>query len=438
MTSMTRLLIIALLLTGTITSAGAQTHERLTLEQAITRALEHNFDIRVAAVTAQQAEANNTIGNAGLLPNIDANGGVTIGSANTQIEFADGRIQERNGAQTISYNTGVTATYTVFAGGRAWLIKDQLEANEALAQTQVREQMQLVVSQVIQAYARAVWQHQQAIAIDTGLALAKTRMVLSQVKFETGASAKVDFLQARVDYNARQSDSLQQIALLNGAFADLNFLMGADPYKTYVIDDSLSLNPNLQPSDKERLEDINLSIDIARRFADISNLNARIARTFKYPTVTANLGYGYNRSISQAGFALFNRSFGPTAGIGITAPIFQGGNIRRQERVAALQAFRDELLYERQHTEIGRQYRTAWTDYEMAVAAYRLEQENITYAKENLDIQRARFQVGIATTLETREAENSYIQALVRLYTAAYNLKVNETRVLELESSLVR
>ena len=428
--------ILTILLCVGVFNANAQ--ERLSLQDAIARAMEHNFDIRIADVTAQQAEANNTLGNAGLLPNINGSGGVNVGSSNTHIEFADGRVQEVNNAATLSYNGAVTASYTIFAAGRAWLIKKQLSANEQLAQVQVREQMQVVVSQVIQAYARVVWQQQQTVAIDTALALAQVRMILSQVKFETGASAKVDYLQARVDYNARQSDSLSQIASLNTAFADLNFLMGDDPYKTYNVDDSLPLDVSLQPKDRERLKDLNLSIDIARRSAEVSKLDARIARTYMFPSVGASAGYNYNYSKSQAGFALFNRSSGPTGGLNLNVPIFQGGNLRRQTKVATLQAFRDELLYERQNTEIGRQYRSAWKNYEMSVAAYDLEQENIRYAKENLDIQKARFRVGIATTLETREAENSYVLALTRLNTAAYNLKVNETRVLELESALVR
>ena len=428
--------ILTILLCVGVFNANAQ--ERLSLQDAIARAMEHNFDIRIADVTAQQAEANNTLGNAGLLPNLNGTGGVNVGSSNTHIEFADGRVQEVNNAATFSYNGAVTASYTIFAAGRAWLIKKQLSANEQLAQVQVREQMQVVVSQVIQAYARVVWQQQQTVAIDTALALAQVRMILSQVKFETGASAKVDYLQARVDYNARQSDSLSQIASLNTAFADLNFLMGDDPYKTYNVDDSLPLDVSLQPKDRERLKDLNLSIDIARRSAEVSKLDARIARTYMFPSVGASAGYNYNYSKSQAGFALFNRSSGPTGGLNLNVPIFQGGNLRRQTKVATLQAFRDELLYERQNTEIGRQYRSAWKNYEMSVAAYDLEQENIRYAKENLDIQKARFRVGIATTLETREAENSYVLALTRLNTAAYNLKVNETRVLELESALVR
>ena len=412
--------------------------QRLTLQDAITRALERNFDIRVANVSAEQATVNNTTGNAGLLPNINGNAGLNAGSSNTRIEFADGRIQEVNNAQTISYNAGVTASYTVFAAGRAWLIKKQLNANEQLAQVQVREQMQRTISQVIQTYANVVWQQQQSIAIDTGLALAQVRMLLSRVKYETGASAKTDFLQARVDYNARQSDSLAQIAALNSAFADLNMLMGEDPYKTWNVDDTLELHTSLMPSDPERLRNMNLSIDLARRNVEIAQLDKKISRTFLFPSLGVNAGYNYSRSLSQSGFALFNQSYGPTGGLNLNVPIFQGGNLRRQVKIAGLEALRQEILLERQNTEVGRQYRSAWKDYEMSVAAYRLEQENINYAKENLDIQKARFKVGIATTLETREAENSYVQALIRLYTAAYNLKVNETRVLELESRLTR
>jgi outer membrane protein TolC len=283
-----------------------------------------------------------------------------------------------------------------------------------------------------------VLQQQQSIAIDTALALAQVRMFLSRVKFETGASAKVDFLQARVDYNSRQSDSLQQVALLNSSFADLNLLMGEDPYKVYVVDDSLESDLSLTSADKDRLKDINLSIEVARRGAELSRMDERISRTFLFPSVGANVGYSWNNSRSQSGFALSNRSYGPTGGLNLNVPIFQGGNLRRQVKVASLQAFRDEILYERQNTDIGRQYRTAWKNYEMSIASYRLEQENINYAKENLNIQKARFRVGLATTLETREAENSYVQALIRLYTASYNLKVNETRVLELESGLVK
>lgn len=412
--------------------------ERLTLQDAISRALQYNYDIRIAANNLEQATQNNIPGSAGLYPTIGVGGGLSYGVTDTRIDFADGRIQERRGASTLTYNGGLTGNYTFFAAGRAWLVRKQLGENEELARIRWQEQIQAMVSQVIQTYSRVVWQQQQRVAIDSGLALANVRMMLSRVKFETGASAKVDFLQARVDYNARQSDSLQQEASVTAAFADLNVLMGTDPYQTYVVDDSLELNLSLTPSDKERLKQINLSIEAERRNAAIAGLDLRVARTFLYPTLSTNFGYNYNRTQSQAGFALFNRTIGPTAGLNLNIPIFEGGIRKRDVRIASLNMLRQDLVLERQQTDIGRQYRTAWRNYETSVAAYKLEQENIGYARENLDIQRARFRVGIATTLETREAENSYVTALIRLYTAAYNVKLQETRVLELESALVK
>jgi outer membrane protein TolC len=204
------------------------------------------------------------------------------------------------------------------------------------------------------------------------------------------------------------------------------------------VDDSLVLNAGLTPSDPERLRSINLSIEAARRNLEMAQLQTKISRTYMYPSLSANAGYNFSKTKSQTGTFTFNQNYGPTAGLGLNVPIFRGGNLRRQTKIASLEELRQELLVERQSTDVGRQYRQAWENYQMSVNGYRLEQENIGYAKENLDIQKARFRVGIATTLETREAENSYIQSLIRLYTAAYNLKVNETIVQELESDLVK
>jgi outer membrane protein TolC len=430
---MLRCLLILLLV-----HSAALSQERLTLDDAIAKALEYNFDIRISKITAEQAAINNTAGNAGMLPNINGNAGVNTGLSHSHIEFADGRVQEANNAQSVSYNAAVTLNWTLFDGGRMFIQKRRLSELETIGDVQLRLQIQTTISQVIQAYAQVVWQKQQGIAIDTALALAQLRMFLSQVKFETGASAKTDYLQARVDYNARQADSLNQVSALTTAYAGLNVLMGEDAYTTYILDDSVIVNTTLEPTDKDRLKDLNLSIDLARRSAQVSKYDARIAKTYHLPVVGLNGSYAYSHNQSGTGTFLFSETYGPSGGLTLNLPIYQGGNIRRQAKVASLQAMRDDLLYGKQTTEIGRQYRNAWSSYEMSVADYKLEQQNIRYAKENMDIQKARFRLGVGITLEVREAENSYVQALIRYYTAVYNLKVNETKVLELENELVK
>jgi outer membrane protein TolC len=412
--------------------------EPLSLDEAIQKTLKHNFDINIADLAAQQAAQNNTLGNAGFSPNVFINSSATESKSNSHLDLANGSVQDNPNGKSVNFSPTVAVTWTLFDGGKMFLLKKQLNELDVIGEVQLKMQIQTMVSRTIQMYAQVLWQQKQLIAIDTSLALAKTRMDISDLKFQTGAGPKVDYLQARVDYNSRESDSLTQEANYTQAMDSLCVLMGETEDKKYRLIDSLELNTALTPIDKDRLADVNLSVEIFRRNAKVSELNAKIAKTYYLPNLLFNGGYGYSETKNATGFALYSRSYGPNGMLTLTMPLFEGGNVRRQAKVATLQSMRDELLYEKQNTVIGRAYRTAWKNYKVSVSAYKLESENIKYAKENLDVQIARFKVGIGTTLEVRQAENDYVTALETLYTAEYNLKVNETVVLELENQLLK
>jgi outer membrane protein len=427
--------ILAILIACSAQASGAQ--EFLTLDSAIARALVHNYDVRIADVTTQIASVNNGIGNAGLLPTVGGSASVNQGFANTRLVRNEGQVTEAKGAGTLSYGAGINANYTVFAAGRAWLIYRQLGKREELASAQLRAQIQSTISGVIQAYAAVVNDQRQTIAIDTGIALAKARMDLSKAKYDIGTSAKVDYLQARVDYNAARSQRLAQDASRATSLATLNEFMGQDAENLYVVQDSLDLNLVLTPADSSLLGSRSPLLDAQRISVDIARYDKRIARTNYFPAVGVSAGYNYSRTQSDASLLQSNRSIGPSVGLNLNVPIFQGGNIRRAVRVASLNELSAELQYNRQERAISRQYRSAWASYQSAVETFMLEDENRGYAKENLDIQKARFRVGLATSLEMREAESSYVATLARYYTARFSAKVAETRVLEIEARLV-
>ena len=419
-------------------SGAASGQQRLTLQEAIAKTLKHNYDINIADLAAQQAVRNNTLGNAGFSPYVFMNATVSASKNNVHSDLSSGAVQNNPRAISKNYNPYAVVNWTIFDGGKMFLVKKELSELEALAQLQLKAQAQTMVSRTIQLYAQVVLENKQIAAASTALSLARVRMQISNLKYETGAGAKIDYLQARVDYNARQSDSLNFVASLTQSVDSMSVLMGENEDNTYVVDDSLELNTKLEPVDKERLADANLNLAVYRYNAKVSHLNAKIANTYFLPSLSFTGGYNYTHTNNSTGFTLFSESYGPNGMLTLSVPVFEGGNLRRQSKVASLQAMRDDLLFEKQNTSLGRQYRTAWKNYEVAVAAYSLEHENITFAKENLDVQLARFRVGIGTTLEARQAENDYVTALQRLYTASYNLKVEETIVLELENQLVK
>jgi outer membrane protein TolC len=410
----------------------------LTLTDAIDAALDQNFDIRISKVELDQAKANNTIGNAGMLPAVTAIGGINGSITDAHIELAAGGTQDRNGARSETLSGAIQLDWVLFDGLRMFTNKRRLTELESIGNTTLKKQIQSTIANVIMAYASVVREKQQLVAIDTAMALASVRMELARKKFEIGTSAKTDYLQAQVDFNASRAQSLIQGATLRQAKDSLMVLLGRNQFANYDLQDSLQLNKSLTYKDKEQWMDRNFSVQLAQQQRELSKYDLKLATGAQLPVLALFSSYNYNRTQNGAGVTLFNRTYGPQAGLNLSLPLFNGFNLQREKKVARLEVSRQDLIVDRLQTSIAAQYRTAWRAYDNALKSLDLENENIKYAKENVMIQQVRFRVGVANTLELREAENSYVAALARLVDAAYMVKITETSLLEIENGLVK
>ncbi|MFT4061429.1 MAG: TolC family protein [Edaphocola sp.] len=407
----------------------------LTLKSALITALDNNFDIKIAVNESDQAKANNTAGNAGMLPTISAAGGVSGSITDAHIELATGVVQDRKGAQSYTVSGIAQLNWVLFDGMRMFVNKRKLEALNEAGLINWRSQIQATVAAVTNAYARVVREQQQLVAIDTAMSLAKVRMDIAKRKFEVGTSAKTDYLQAQVDYNASKSDWLTQNAVLRQAKDSLLVQMGGSEFADYDVTDSLPLNLNLSYRNADDWINQNFDMQMARQQLLQNQYDVDLANKAQLPTLTMNAAYNYNRTQNGAGVTLYNRTYGPQGSLSLNFPIFDGFNLQRQKKLAHLAFQRQDLIVQRLQANINAQYRTAWRAYENALKGLKLEQENIGYAAENVMIQQARFKVGVANTIELREAENSYVAALTRLADARFTVKITETRLLRLENS---
>ncbi|HOD10820.1 MAG TPA: TolC family protein, partial [Flavobacterium sp.] len=115
---------IILILIGFAIKTNAQ--ELLKLEDAVKIALENNYEIKLAKNDLKIDETNNYIGNAGMLPSINAN----ITDNNTVLDTkqtqGDGTERELNNAKNMNLSYGVSLDWTVFDGLRMFARKEQL------------------------------------------------------------------------------------------------------------------------------------------------------------------------------------------------------------------------------------------------------------------------------------------------------------------------
>lgn len=430
-------LIIFLSLTCGVNAQGQQVSV-ITLQDAIAIALDKNFDIKIAATELEQAAANNTAGNAGMLPTIAARGGTTASSTNTHMEFASGQEQNVKGAAAYGVTGAITLDWTIFDGTRMFINKSRLNELERSSSILLKQQIQNTVAQVINTYSMVVRYKQELISLDTAMSLGKTRLDIAKAKFETGSAAKTDYLQATTDFNENKSRYYNAAIIYQQAKDSLMVLLGNTTLLNFDVQDSLLLNTSLTYKEQAAWKEKNFQLQLMEQQKKMSELDLKLARSQHLPTLAVNGAYNFSYNQSAAGFVLFNRAIGPGGGLTLNVPLYNGSNVRRQKVIAKYEIDKSQMILDQLELSLQRQYHTAWQRYEYALKILSLEKENIGYAQENVQIQQARFRVGVSNTLALKEAENSYISALSRLTDAAYNLKIAETKLLEIQNELVK
>ena len=80
----------------------------------------------------------------------------------------------------------------------------------------------------------------------------------------------------------------------------------------------------------------------------------------------------------------------------------------------------------------------SYKNYEKNLEILNLEEENVSVAKENLDLAFEELKLGTFSPLEFREVQKSYTAAQSRLSTARYTAKMSEKDLLKQSGELLQ
>ncbi|MEL6124112.1 MAG: TolC family protein, partial [Bacteroidota bacterium] len=158
--------------------------EVMTLERAISLALEHNLLLKINETDIQIAENNNTWGRAGKYPTIDLNSTFqsTLINDNNPASFLNGTFF------TGGLGIALDVNWQVYNGGRVKISKDQLE----VAITQNRQQRDLTIQNLIRdvtlAYQNVLFQQERYDLLAETLKLSLARLDYEETKRDFGGS----------------------------------------------------------------------------------------------------------------------------------------------------------------------------------------------------------------------------------------------------------
>jgi outer membrane protein TolC len=250
-------------------------------------------------------------------------------------------------------------------------------------------------------------------------------------------------LQGKVDLNAQKAAQLTQQKLISQLKEQLNQVMNVQQNTMYEVGDSIPINTKLSLGDiQSNIEISNPGLLIAQKNIDIAGFTLKERKAERFPTVTFNSAYNFNRNRNQTVLnsfsTLFNRTKGFNYGLTATIPILNNFNSKRLIQQAQLDIQYQKLYFNNQKSLIDLAVINAFSDYEQQKKALALEEENILLAKENVDIIMQVYKLNSTTYIQLREAQKSLEDAYNRLIAARYNTKLAETELLRLKGDLVK
>jgi outer membrane protein TolC len=421
----------------------------LTVEEAIAGALQNNYDIMLSKNDSSVAALDYSFRSGAFMPRLTGNFGLIWNDNQQKQEFNTGVIK-KGSVKSNNFSSSINLNWTLFDGLKMFVTRNKVEEFIKLGELEIKNQVVNTIAEVINTYYNIVRQKQQLKAIEEQMALSQERVKLAQYKLDIGVGTKPEVLQSKVDLNAQKAAQLGQQTLIAQLKEQLNQLMkpnsgmpSAKQTSGYDVADSIPINTELSLGDMQSsIEANNFTLKIAKKNIDIAGLTLKERKADRFPTVSFNSAYNFNRSDNtlalNPALPLFTRNLGFNYGITASLPILNNLNIKRQIKQAQLNIRYQQLIYDNQKSLINLSVINAFRDYEQQKKALALEEENILLAKENVDIIMQVYKLNSTTYIQLREAQKSLEDAYNRLIASRYNTKLAETELIRLKGDLVK
>ena len=412
--------------------------EVLTLREALQVAILQNHTIQVALNTAESAENQVYLGNAGLLPLLESSGGATYTNDYTYQQFGGGLgEQEVQGAESTNLNGQVQLSYTLFDGFSNMRRYKQLKVLGELGESQARFAVENMLLQVADAYYNVALQQENIAAAQQAVTVSLDRYRREEARQELGVGSRLPLLNAQVNLGADSVALVNFQLQLENARRNLNLLLARPITAPVAVVTEVEFDQTLElEALQEAVEERNAAVEAAEAQLAAAELDVKLAQSAFYPQLQGFLNYGYSHMNNETGILLQSENRGFTGGLNLSYPIFAG-----QRRTKALQNAQISLQSEAEELELAvqdvkRNVLNAWQLYQNSLYILRMEQDNVQVAELNFERSLEALQLGQITYTEFREAQLNQVQAETRLAQARYNAKLAEVDLLRLSGRL--
>lgn len=423
-------------------NAQEQVH-KFSLEQAIEFALENNYSAINAGrdLTDAQKQKWETIATG--LPQISGDvsyqnqlkqqvslipaefGG---GEPGTFIPIVFGQPQTANASATLrqqifdgSYIVGVQAAKTFIQYSKNNKEKTDLEIRKA----------------VVEAYGNVLLAKESVDIFRKNKANLEKNLLETQKLYENGLGEEESVEQLQITLSSIDNQLKNSLRLQDITLQMLNLVLGIDINEPTILTENLNdlaqqqIRPDLLES--EFIMEGNVDFKIATNLFEQRELELKLQKSMALPTLNAFINYG-STAYSDS-FNFFSNEVewfeSSVFGLDLHIPIFSslGRSAKTQRAKIAVDQAKTQLSETEQNLRL--QYEKAKSDYLFSIEEYNTAKENLGLAERIENKNQIKYEEGIATSFELRQAQTQlynaqqeYLQSMVEVINKKTELQV--------------
>ena len=434
---MKRVLITLALLVTAAALADAQT---LTLHNCLEKGLENNYSLRISRNQEEVAHNNATLANAGYLPSIDLNAGYNADLANSDSKLrTTGETTEVRNSFDQSLNAGIGVSWTIFDGFKISTNYKQLKELERMGELNTRITLEDFIAGLTAEYYNFIHQKLRLAKYYYAVILSKERLRIVEERYNIGNFSRLDYQQAKVDFNADSAQYIKQQEVVLTSRIALNEMMAIDEVYTPIETNESTIvsDTTLQFGQLwEKMLANNAALLLANRSNTLAELDYKKVISRNYPYVRLNAGYDYTFNKYDTNSYTSRSNWGGSAGVTVGFNLWDG-NRKRERRNAKIEIENAQLERNRLELALKAKLGNLWQAYRNNIQLLNLEKQNVITARENHEIAKERYMLGDISGIEMREAQKSLLDAEQRLLSVEYDTKLCEISLLQITGEVI-
>ena len=410
----------------------------LSLQQAVERTLQNNYNILMVKKDLQIADNNISYGNAGFLPTLDAAASYRFSAEDSETKTSQGTFPGNNN-QVTNRSASLSMGWTLFDGFAMFARYDKFEELEKLNKIALQLEIETRLQELFNTYYQINMLDKSIKLLEETLKFSQDRLNFLNASNEYGATTGTEVLRAEVDFNTDNSNLKRQEVQKNAALNRLKYIMGE------VNDTQYNLTSNLDFSDisdynslKEMAFERNSNIQQAMKNREISEYDEKIIEAAYYPNIRLNTGYSYSVQESDKGFILESSNQGYNATLSASWNLFSGFQTRIADQNTEILQEKQDLFIQSIRAVIEMNLMTNYQSYSNLKEILDLEIRNLETANENFERSKSMFKYGTINSIDLRQSQINLLATEQRIVNLKYEIKTFETMILMLSGQLGR